>query len=61
LLSFLETKREISAHVDSPAGACGDATRADASLGKELIERAAKALAALAADVARYSAPPLKK
>ncbi len=38
----------------NPAGACGDATRADAAKGKELIERAAKALAALAVDVARY-------
>lgn len=44
------------------AGACGDATRANAALGKELVERAAHALAALAADVARYSAnAPLKK
>jgi creatinine amidohydrolase len=39
------------------AGACGDATRADAAKGKELIERAAKALAALAADVARFPLP----
>ena len=38
----------------NPAGACGDATRADAAKGRELIERAAKALAALAVDVARY-------
>src|SRR5580692_10067482 len=37
----------------NPAGACGDATRADAALGKELIERAARALIALVADVAR--------
>jgi len=36
------------------AGACGDATRADASLGKQLLERAAQALAALADDVSRY-------
>jgi creatinine amidohydrolase len=35
------------------AGACGDATRANASLGKVLVERAAVALAALVADVAR--------
>jgi creatinine amidohydrolase len=40
------------------AGACGNATLADASLGKELVERAARALAALAADVARYSPDP---
>ena len=40
------------------AGACGDATRADASLGRQLIERAAQALAALAADVSRYPAKP---
>jgi len=36
------------------AGACGDATRADPALGKELIERAARALAELLADVARH-------
>jgi creatinine amidohydrolase len=36
------------------AGACGDATRADASLGKQLLERAAQALAILAGDVSRY-------
>jgi creatinine amidohydrolase len=36
-------------------GACGDATLADAAKGKELVERAAKALAALAAETARYS------
>jgi creatinine amidohydrolase len=36
------------------AGACGDATRADASLGKQLLERAAQALVALAGDVSRY-------
>lgn len=36
------------------AGACGDATRADASLGKQLLERAAHALVALAGDVSRY-------
>jgi creatinine amidohydrolase len=40
------------------AGACGDATRADASLGKELIERAARALAGLVADVARHPGIP---
>jgi creatinine amidohydrolase len=39
------------------AGACGDATRASAATGKELVERAAKALAALVADVARYPPP----
>ncbi len=39
------------------AGACGDATQADPIKGRELVERAAKALAALAADVARHSAP----
>jgi creatinine amidohydrolase len=38
----------------NPAGACGDATRADRALGKELIERAARALVALVADVARH-------
>jgi creatinine amidohydrolase len=36
-------------------GACGDATQADAVKGKELLERAAKALAVLAEEVARYS------
>ncbi len=36
-------------------GACGDATQADAARGKELIERAAQAVATLAADVARYT------
>jgi creatinine amidohydrolase len=36
------------------AGACGDARRADASLGKVLVERAGAALAALVADVARH-------
>jgi creatinine amidohydrolase len=36
------------------AGACGDATRGDASLGKQLLERAAHALVALAGDVCRY-------
>jgi creatinine amidohydrolase len=40
------------------AGACGDATRADASLGKELVERAARALAGLAAEVARHPGMP---
>jgi creatinine amidohydrolase len=35
-------------------GACGDATLAQASLGKKLLERAAQALVALAADVSRY-------
>jgi creatinine amidohydrolase len=39
------------------AGACGDATRASAALGSELVERAATALAALVADVARYAPP----
>jgi creatinine amidohydrolase len=43
------------------AGACGDATRADAALGKILVDRAAQALAALAADVARYSLGALQK
>ncbi len=41
----------------NPAGACGDPTRATAALGRELVERAAKGLAALVADVARYPAP----
>ena len=36
-------------------GACGDATLADAAKGKELVQRAAQALAALAAEAARYS------
>jgi len=40
------------------AGACGDASRANASLGKELVERAARGLAALVADVARYAGMP---
>jgi creatinine amidohydrolase len=43
------------------AGACGDATRADAALGKILVDRAAQALAALAADVARYPMSALQK
>ena len=38
----------------NPAGACGDATRADAALGKVLVERAGAALAALVADVTRH-------
>jgi creatinine amidohydrolase len=38
-------------------GACGDATQADAAKGRELIERAAKALATLAGEVARYALP----
>jgi creatinine amidohydrolase len=45
----------------NPAGACGDATHADAALGKTLVERAAKSLAALAADVARYPMSALQK
>lgn len=40
------------------AGACGDATAATAALGKELVERAAQALVALVADVARCEAMP---
>jgi creatinine amidohydrolase len=39
------------------AGACGDATRADAALGRQLVERAAQALVALATDVSRYPPP----
>jgi creatinine amidohydrolase len=39
------------------AGACGDATRADALLGRQLLERAALALVALVSDVCRYRAP----
>jgi creatinine amidohydrolase len=35
------------------AGACGDATRADAETGRQLIERAAAALATLVAEVSR--------
>lgn len=43
----------------NPQGACGDARRATAALGRELVERAARALAALVADVSRYPlAPP---
>ena len=42
----------------NPAGACGDATRGSAALGKELVERAARALAALVADTARYAGMP---
>jgi creatinine amidohydrolase len=38
----------------NPDGACGDARQADAAKGKELVERAATALATLAAEVARY-------
>jgi creatinine amidohydrolase len=41
------------------AGACGDATAADAERGKTLLERAAQALVALAGDVSRY--PPIKR
>ncbi len=37
------------------AGACGDATRGDAALGRELLERAARALVALVGEVARFS------
>lgn len=37
------------------AGACGDATRGDAAIGKVLVERAAQALAALVSEVTRYS------
>lgn len=35
------------------AGACGDATRADAEIGRQLIERAAAGLATLVAEVSR--------
>jgi creatinine amidohydrolase len=35
-------------------GACGDASAADASLGREVVERSAAALIALAQEVARY-------
>jgi creatinine amidohydrolase len=35
------------------AGACGDATRADAEIGRQLVERAAAALATLVAEVSR--------
>jgi creatinine amidohydrolase len=38
------------------AGACGDATAADASRGKILLERAAQALVALAGEVSRHPA-----
>ena len=38
----------------NPFGACGDATRADAVTGGEIVERAATALAKLATEVARY-------
>ena len=41
------------------AGACGDATRATASLGEQLVERAARALAALVGDVFRHPADGL--
>jgi creatinine amidohydrolase len=40
-------------------GACGNAALADAAKGKELVERAAKGLAALAAEVARFPTPTL--
>ena len=36
------------------AGACGDATRANAAVGQQLLERAAQALATLAGEVSRY-------
>jgi creatinine amidohydrolase len=39
------------------AGACGDATRATAALGQELVERAAQGLAALIAEVSHYPPP----
>jgi creatinine amidohydrolase len=38
------------------AGACGDATRADADLGRLLVDRAASALATLVAEVSRFKA-----
>jgi creatinine amidohydrolase len=38
----------------NPHGACGDATAADAELGRKLVERAALALAALIVEVERY-------
>jgi creatinine amidohydrolase len=42
----------------NPDGACGDARRADASLGREVLERAARALVTLAQDVSRHPWPP---
>ena len=42
----------------NPAGACGDATRATPALGQELIERAARALAALVSDVVNHPWAP---
>jgi creatinine amidohydrolase len=42
----------------NPAGACGDATQATAALGRELIERAARALAALVSDVVHHPWTP---
>ncbi len=38
----------------NPFGACGNASRASADLGRELVERSAAALAALAREVDRY-------
>lgn len=38
----------------NPWGACGDATLANSSTGAEIVEKAATALAQLAAEVARY-------
>jgi len=37
-----------------PSGACGNASAATAELGREIVDRAARALVALAMDVARY-------
>lgn len=42
------------------AGACGDALRATPALGRDLVERAATALAQLAGEVARYPLSALK-
>jgi creatinine amidohydrolase len=43
----------------NPAGACGDATRATPVLGQELVERAARALAALVSDVVEHPWAPV--
>jgi creatinine amidohydrolase len=38
----------------NPSGACGDSSRADAEIGRKIVERAASALVTLATEVHRY-------
>jgi creatinine amidohydrolase len=42
----------------NPSGTCGDARRATAALGRELVERAARALADLIVDVSHHDWTP---